>query len=377
MPLLRIIFVITFSTMLMQFAVAFRPSFRQRYSIWRLRSTSNPTSKPMKDPGDKLQRIERIIANRGVGSRKEVSALFRQGRVKVNGVVIRSGADRFPLSTKIDIDGVGAIEKVPLLALFHKPVGVVSTMSDDWGRNSLAELQLEFPYLKSMHPVGRLDADTSGLLLFSSDGALTQTLLHPSSGIQREYEALVVGTVDAAKLGPVLKAGVETTDGTFAADLLSARESLELVPLSDIAPPPPLKLKPVLDRELKAGDSQAPMPRQRACDAVRALTSKAEAEEGDEEASPQPLNVNPLYLATDSLHPERPLVRTSLVTVSVSEGKYRMVRRVLHNAGHSVVRLHRNGYGSIILGDLEEGEVRAATDDETAWAREVLRGDGR
>lgn len=140
--------------------------------------------------GGKLQRLERIVANRGVGSRKEVSALFRQGRVRVGGKVVLSGADRYPLNTAVEIVGYGSVDRVPLLAAYHKPTGVVSTMRDDWGRVSLAELQLEYPFLKNMHPVGRLDADTSGLLLFSSDGVLTQSLLHPSSEIPRVYEAL-------------------------------------------------------------------------------------------------------------------------------------------------------------------------------------------
>ena len=83
---------------------------------------------------------------------------------------------------------------MPLIACYHKPVGVHSVMGDDkWGRANLETLSAEYSFLKSMHPVGRLDADTSGLLLFCSDGKLTQTLLHPSTGVVREYEAVVTG----------------------------------------------------------------------------------------------------------------------------------------------------------------------------------------
>lgn len=135
----------------------------------------------------KQQRLERIISNRGIGSRNDVSKLFKQGRVSVNGKVIKSGAEKYPTDVVVEIDGQSTIG-VPLLAIFHKPTGILSTMKDNWGRQGLEELALEYPYMKAMHPVGRLDADTSGLLLFSSDGHLTQMLLHPSTGIEREYE---------------------------------------------------------------------------------------------------------------------------------------------------------------------------------------------
>lgn len=86
--------------------------------------------------------------------------------------------------------------RAPLLACYNKPVGVHSAMGDDkWGRDNLETLSAEHSFLRGMHPVGRLDADTSGLLLFSADGKLTQLLLHPSTGVVRQYEALVVGEV--------------------------------------------------------------------------------------------------------------------------------------------------------------------------------------
>ena len=290
--------------------------------------------------GDKLQRIERIIANRGVGSRKEVAQLIRAGRVKVGGKVILSGADRFPLSTAVDIEGMGEVVGVPLLAVYHKPVGVVSTMADNWNRASLSELQLEYGFLKTMHPVGRLDLDTSGLLLFSSDGGLTQMLLHPSTGVDRVYEALVVGNVDFDQLGATLRAGVTTTEGTFSANLLEAGASDELVPLSVVVPPP------LLD------DGEG----------------EDEGEEGELKVA---TSVNPAFVVSPADGEQ--LVRTSRVVLSVTEGKYRMVRRVLHNAGHSVLRLHRQSYGSCRLGDLEEGEVRTCTAEEASWARSLLK----
>ena len=254
----------------------------------------------------------------------------------VDDIVVRSGGEKHPVDTKITIVGVGETVGVPLLAAFHKPVGMVSTMKDNWGRSSLAELELQFPFMKSMHPVGRLDADTSGLLLFSSDGALTQKLLHPSSGIVREYRALVVGDVDREKLTSVLKAGVKTSDGVFPADLLDAAASDELVPLDERE----------REKEIKE--------------------SKEWARGGDREDTAQAESGR---LEDVSRTGESRLSRTSTVTVSVTEGKYRMVRRVLHNAGHSVVTLHRARYGEVHLRDLGEGEVRVVGGEESIWAR--------
>lgn len=171
----------------------------------------------------KLQRLDRVLSNRGVGSRNEVSKLLKQGRVSIDGEVVVAGADKYPADVRVEIDGEVS-EGVPLLAVYHKPVGVHSVLADPWSRESLADLAGSWPFLKTMHPVGRLDADTSGLLLFSSNGHLTQLLLHPSTGIEREYEAVVVGTVDAQALTAKLAAGVVTTEGTFAAKLLEIHE---------------------------------------------------------------------------------------------------------------------------------------------------------
>ena len=84
----------------------------------------------------KQQRLERIISNRGVGSRNDVSKLFRQGRVSIDGKVIRSGADKYSTDVTVEIDGQSIIA-IPLLAVFHKPTGMHSTMKDNWGRQGL------------------------------------------------------------------------------------------------------------------------------------------------------------------------------------------------------------------------------------------------
>jgi hypothetical protein len=110
----------------------------------------------------KFHRIERIISNRGVGSRSEVTKLLKRGKVEVAGKIVRSGAAKFSKDTVVTIDGKASYE-TPLLVVYHKPVGVHSTMRDEWNRECLKDVEDEFPVLRGMHPVGRLDADTSGM----------------------------------------------------------------------------------------------------------------------------------------------------------------------------------------------------------------------
>lgn len=124
--------------------------------------------------------------------------------------------------TGIKIDGV-LLNEIPLLSIYHKPINVQSTMGDNYDRSNLNQLLSRYDYLNHMHPVGRLDADTSGLLLFSSNGHLTQTLLHPNSNIEREYEAIVAGIVDYEELKEILNNGVKTTEGIFPAKLIESK----------------------------------------------------------------------------------------------------------------------------------------------------------
>mmetsp|Transcript_56039 Transcript_56039/g.112288 ORF Transcript_56039/g.112288 Transcript_56039/m.112288 type:complete len:171 (+) Transcript_56039:450-962(+) len=164
--------------------------------------------------------------------------------------------------------------------------------------NRLSLLEFAPPKWKAMglHPVGRLDADTTGLLLFSSDGALTQRLLHPDGGIEREYEAEVEGNPLARieELKDILALGVETSEGVFPATLLDATPNS--------------------------------------------------------------------------------------VRLTVCEGKYRMVRRILANAGHPVTALHRRRYGKVVLDDLgtseqarlPAGEFTEVNGAALEWARALV-----
>ena len=126
-----------------------------------------------------LIRLDKLLAERGAGSRKDVDRLIRNGLVEMDGeVVAKNGAKmKVPWNSCPIADGFD-YPPPPLIAAYHKPLGVVSSMKDDHGRPDLASV-LPQPWQKQMHPVGRLDADTTGLLLFCRDGDITHRLLHP------------------------------------------------------------------------------------------------------------------------------------------------------------------------------------------------------
>lgn len=225
-------------------------------------------------------RIDRLLADRGVGTRNQVKALMRRRRVQLDGVVVRDP------SLKVEEDAVPWVDGEPLpppppVVVFHKPAGVLSTTDDPWGRATLATV-LPAVLRSGYHPVGRLDQETTGLLLFSRDGQLTQRMLHPKRAAEREYVAEVV-TAPKPELAEVLAAGVQTAEGQVSAQVVS--------------------------------------------------------------------------------------IEGKQVRLIVLEGRHRMVRRMLNNAGYPVLALHRLRFGPFELGDLAVGEARPATEEEVASAR--------
>ena len=165
-----------------------------------------------------LVRLDKLLADRGAGSRKDVDRLIRKGLVEIEDpetgeyeIVGKSGGKlKVPWDSAPIVDGFD-YPPPPLLAAYHKPLGVVSTMKDDKGRPDLASV-LPQPWQKALHPVGRLDADTTGLLLFCRDGELTHRLLHPKYIVEREYLATVENSIDEASLRAKLAEGVVTIE---------------------------------------------------------------------------------------------------------------------------------------------------------------------
>ncbi len=161
-------------------------------------------------PGEKLQKV---LAARGVASRRAVEELIASGRVTVNGEVAALGARVDREHDVIEVDGALVSVRPGLVHyLLNKPAGVVSTAHDPHGRPTVVQLVPDEP---RVFPVGRLDAETEGLLLLTNDGELTHRLTHPSFGVEKEYLAHVDGTLSAGDLRR-LRDGVDLEDGRTA-----------------------------------------------------------------------------------------------------------------------------------------------------------------
>ena len=159
---------------------------------------------------DKLQKV---LARAGVGSRRVCEEMIEDGRVRVDGVVAHIGQRVDPAGVAIEIDGVPVAADPALVHyLLNKPAGVVTTADDPQGRPTVIDL---VPAEPRVFPVGRLDLDTEGLLVVTNDGALAHRLTHPSFGIEKEYLAEVEGTPSRGVLR-TLREGVELDDGRTA-----------------------------------------------------------------------------------------------------------------------------------------------------------------
>ena len=227
-----------------------------------------------------LQLLEQLVAHRAGLSRRLAATAVRRGRVTVEGAVVRKPRLRVSSQADIRLDRAPLTEP-PRLVVWHKPRGVHCTLRDGLGRPTLWDDLAEL-LNRHLRPVGRLDADTSGLLLLTRDGALTQRLLHPKRAVARTYVARVEGHPGPG-LVAALADGVRTAEGVFTAEQVT--------------------------------------------------------------------------------------VDQDVVQLTVREGKHRMVRRMLANAGHPVIDLRRVSFGAFELGDLPLRSWREPTDAEIAWSR--------
>jgi pseudouridine synthase len=162
-------------------------------------------------------RLQKVLAAAGLGSRRHCEELIGQGRVEVDGEVVRRyGARVDPEHQVIRVDGrrIPSRQDAVYLAL-NKPAGVLSTMSDDRGRRTVGDLLGD--RRERLYHVGRLDYGTEGLMLFTNDGDLAHRLTHPRYGVPKTYLADVPGPV-ARDLSRRLLTGIELEDGVASAD---------------------------------------------------------------------------------------------------------------------------------------------------------------
>jgi 23S rRNA pseudouridine2605 synthase len=162
-------------------------------------------------------RLQKVLSQAGIASRRAAEDLIEQGRVSVDGEVVRTQGRRVdPLTAVIHVDGVRVnVRDDRVYLAMNKPRGVHSTMEDDQGRPCVGD------YLRQrterLFHVGRLDADTEGLLLLTNDGELAHRLMHPSFGVQKTYLAEVAAPV-GRDVGRTLRQGIELEDGPVKVD---------------------------------------------------------------------------------------------------------------------------------------------------------------
>lgn len=265
-------------------------------------------------------RLQKLLARAGVASRRAAEGLITAGRVTVNGTVVDElGAKADPARDEVAVDGVAvALPAEAVTLMLHKPAGYVTTMDDPQGRPTVAELVPAARY-PGLYPVGRLDADTTGLLLFSTDGELGNALLHPRRHVTKTYVALVEGVPDEDDLRR-LREGVDLPDGrTLPADARLA-EGAEAAWAAAV----------VGDGAGASGHGARHAGRR----SRRALEASG-----------------------------------SYVVVGLRQGRKRQVRRMLEAVGHPVIALHRQAMGPLDLGDLPRGAWRELSADEVAALR--------
>ena len=143
------------------------------------------------------ERLQKIMAQAGLCSRRSAEDLLRQGRVSVNGRPASLGDRADPTTDRIEVDGRPLpAPDAPICLMLNKPRGYVTTLSDELGRPTAAQLVADCG--RRVYPVGRLDRDSEGLLLFTNDGDLAQALLHPRHEVDKVYRVWVSGQISGA-----------------------------------------------------------------------------------------------------------------------------------------------------------------------------------
>src|SRR5690349_5019239 len=183
-------------------------------------------------PSLEQERLQKVLASAGIGSRRACEELIAAGRVTIDGKRASLGDKVDAETAVIHVDGERVITNTKLVYIaMNKPRGVVSTMADERGRDAIAD------YLGNVDQrvfhVGRLDADSEGLLLLTNDGELAHRLMHPSYGVAKTYLAEVAGPVPRA-VGRQLLGGVELDDGPARVDSFKLVDAVQRTALVEV-----------------------------------------------------------------------------------------------------------------------------------------------
>ncbi|EFS17577.1 pseudouridine synthase [Staphylococcus capitis] len=236
-----------------------------------------------------LERLQKRIANSGYTSRRKAETLITEGKVKVNGQVVTELGTKVSHSDTVEVEGIKIEQEDKMYILFYKPTQVITSVSDDLGRKVVTDY---FEDIETrIYPVGRLDYDTSGVLLLTNDGEFTNLMTHPRYHIKKKYVAKLKGYLMREQVKE-LEQGIELEDG--------------------FTQPAQVKIK-----------------RQ------------------DKEKN------------------------TTLVEITISEGRNRQVRRMFEYFGHEVNKLTRIQFGPLDLKGLNAGEGRVLTPHEVKTLRHL------
>ncbi|MDN3016657.1 pseudouridine synthase [Paenibacillus sp. BSR1-1] len=160
-----------------------------------------------------MERLQKVIARAGVASRRKAEELIKEGRVKVNGTVVKELGVKVSSSDRVEVNEIQIEKEEPVYFLLYKPRGVISSVSDDKGRKVVTDFFSEFK--ERIFPVGRLDYDTSGLLLLTNDGEFANLLMHPRNEIEKVYVAKTKGIPQRENIRKLEK-GIKLEDGKTA-----------------------------------------------------------------------------------------------------------------------------------------------------------------
>lgn len=157
------------------------------------------------------QRLQKVMAQAGIASRRKAEEMIVDGQVKVNGIVVTELGTTVDYSDKIQVNNKTVTLESKVVYLVNKPMQVLSSSRDDRGRTCVVDLISD---QRRLFPVGRLDYNTTGLLLVTNDGEFSQTIIHPSSNISKEYHVKVRGQL-TDKTITLLEKGLRTKEETY------------------------------------------------------------------------------------------------------------------------------------------------------------------